>query len=92
MGIWKFMITYNEIPAVLEQIQRDLQRVLSLLDSQKEKGKDDDTLLTRQDVKGLLKVSFATIHNWAKTKRLKKFNLGGRVYYRYRDIMDMLKM
>ena len=86
------MITYNEIPAVLEQIQQDLKRVLSLLDSQKEKSKDDDTLLTRQDVKSLLKVSVGTIHNWVKSKRLKKFCLGGRVYFRYRDIMDMLKM
>ena len=86
------MITHNDVPAVLEQIQQDLQRVLFLLDSAKEKSKDDETLLTRQDVKGLLKVSLATIHNWVKTKRLKKLNLGGRVYFRYRDIMDMLKM
>ena len=86
------MITFNEVPAVLEQIQQDLQRVLSLLDKQKEKSRDEDTLLTRQDVKTLLKVSIGTIHNWVKTKRLKKFCLGGRVYFRYRDIMDMLKM
>ena len=86
------MLTFNELPAVLEQIQQDLQRVLSLLDNQKEMSKGHDTLLTRQDVKGLLKVSLATIHNWVKTKRLKKLNLGGRVYFRYRDIMDMLKM
>jgi hypothetical protein len=85
------MITYNEIPAVLEQIQRDLQRVLSLLDSQKEKSKDDDTLMTRQEVVALFKIHMSTLYNWLKSKRLKRICLGGRVYFRYKDIMDIIK-
>jgi two-component sensor histidine kinase len=84
------MITYNEIPAVLEQIQQDLQRVLSLLDNQKEKSKDEETLLTRQDVKSLFKIHISTLYNWVKSKRLQQISFGGRVYFRRKDIMDLL--
>ena len=84
------MITHNDVPAVLEQIQQDLQRVLSILDNQKEKSKDDETLLTRQDVKSLFKIHISTLYNWVKSKRLKQISFGGRVYFRRKDIMDLL--
>ena len=84
------MITHNDVPAVLEQIQQDLQRVLFLLDSAKERSKDDETLLTRQDVKSLFKIHISTLYNWVKSKRLKQISFGGRVYFRRKDIMDLL--
>ena len=84
------MITHNDVPAVLEQIQQDLQRVLFLLDSAKEKSKDDETLLTRQDVKSLFKIHISTLYKWVKSKRLKQISFGGRVYFRRKDIMDLL--
>lgn len=84
------MITHNDVPAVLEQIQQDLQRVLFLLDSAKEKSKDDETLLTRQDVKSLFKIHISTLYNWVKSKRLQQISFGGRVYFRRKDIMDLL--
>ena len=84
------MITHNDVPAVLEQIQQDLQRVLFLLDSAKEKSKDDETLLTRQDVKSLFKIHISTLYNWVKSKRLKQISFGGRVYFRRKDIMELL--
>ena len=84
-------ITHNDVPAVLEQIQQDLQRVLFLLDSAKEKSKDDDTLMTRQEVVALFKIHMSTLYNWLKSKRLKRICLGGRVYFRYKDIMDIIK-
>ena len=84
------MITFNEVPAVLEQIQQDLQRVLFLLDSAKEKSKDDETLLTRQDVKSLFKIHISTLYNWVKSKRLQQISFGGRVYFRRKDVMDLL--
>ena len=84
------MITHNDVPAVLEQIQQDLQRVLSLLDKQKEKSRDEDTLLTRQDVKSLFKIHISTLYNWVKSKRLQQISFGGRVYFRRKDVMDLL--
>ena len=85
------MITHNDVPAALEQIQQDLQRVLFLLDSAKEKSKNDDTLMTRQEVVALFKIHMSTLYNWLKSKRLKRICLGGRVYFRYKDIMDIIK-
>jgi Helix-turn-helix domain len=84
------MVTHNDVPAVLEQIQQDLQRVLSILDNQNEKSKEDETLLTRQDVKSLFKIHISTLYNWVKSKRLKQISFGGRVYFRRKEIMDLL--
>ena len=84
------MITHNDVPAVLEQIQQDLQRVLSILDNQKEKSKDEETLLTRQDVKCLFNIHISPLYNWVKSKRLQQISFGGRVYFRRKDIMDLL--
>ena len=85
------MVTYNEIPTVLEQIQKDLQRILSLLSKESTEDEKQNDLLTRKDVCELLKIRLSTLHNWVKARRLKKYCIGGRVYFKYRDIMDMLK-
>jgi len=85
------MVTYNEIPAVLEQIQKDLQHILSLLSKGNVETEKQDDLLTRKDVCELLKIRLSTLHNWVKARRLKKYCIGGRVYFRHRDIMDLLK-
>ena len=85
------MVTYNEIPAVLEQIQKDLQHILSLLNKESADTEKQDDLLTRKDVCELLKIRLSTLHNWVNARRLKKYCIGGRVYFRHRDIMDLLK-
>jgi excisionase family DNA binding protein len=85
------MVTYNEIPAVLEQIQKDLQHILSLLSKVNVETEKQDDLLTRKDVCELLKIRLSTLHNWVKARRLKKYCIGGRVYFKYQDIMDLLK-
>jgi excisionase family DNA binding protein len=85
------MVTYNEIPAVLEQIQKDLRHILNLLSKEGDDHDKKNDLLTRQDVCALLKIRLSTLHNWVKARRLKKYCIGGRVYFRHRDIMDLLK-
>jgi excisionase family DNA binding protein len=85
------MVTYNEIPAVLEQIQKDLQHILSLLKKEGGETEKQDDLLTRKDVCELLKIRLSTLHNWVKARRIKKYCIGGRVYFKYQEIMDLLK-
>ncbi len=43
-------------------------------------------LLTRNEVKDLLKVDLSTIHNWTKKGKLKAYGIGNRVYYKRHEI------
>lgn len=49
------------------------------------------TLLTRKATADLLKVSYATLHNWEKNNVLVPRRTGGRVYYRQADIDAAMK-
>ena len=85
------MITFNEMPSAIEQIQSDLRSVLALLQNSDKKDELTPTLLTRREVTRMLKIDASTLHNWVKAKRLTKLCLGGRVYFQLQDIMDVLK-
>ena len=48
--------------------------------------KTPEELLTRNEVKDLLKVDLSTVHNLTKRKILIKYGCGGRVYYKRSEI------
>jgi len=48
-----------------------------------------NVLLTRQEVADYFQVSFQTLHNWKRHKKLIPINVGTRVYYRKSDIDDI---
>lgn len=49
--------------------------------------------LTREEVSELLKISLSTIHNWTKRGIIHPYQIGGRVYYKARDIeSSMIKL
>lgn len=86
------MVTHNDIPAVLEQMQKDLERILRMLSHSDENSKDSqDRLMTRSEVCSWLKIGKSTLHNWVLARRIKKYCLGGRVYFKYFEIMEILK-
>jgi len=47
-------------------------------------------LLTRAEVANLLNISIATLWNWEKQGILKKYGIGGRVYYKKSEILESL--
>ena len=54
------------------------------------KGKEQNDLLTRKEVRELLKISFPTLHEFTKTGKIKAYRLGGRVFYKKQEIVDSL--
>ena len=62
----------------LENLKRELQ------------VKESNVYLTRNEVATMLKIDLSTVHNWTKKGKLKSLGLGGRVYYRLKDIEEAL--
>lgn len=53
--------------------------------------KEPVELLTRNEVKDLLKVDLSTVHNWTKRGKLKAYGLGNRVYYKRSEVEEAIK-
>lgn len=54
------------------------------------KPKQPNEYLTRSEVAEMFKVDISTIHNWCKSKKLKPFGIGSRVYFLRSDIEKSL--
>lgn len=53
--------------------------------------KKPNEYLTRKEVAELFSVDISTIHHWCKSKRLKPYGIGSRVYFLRSDIEKSLK-
>jgi excisionase family DNA binding protein len=52
---------------------------------------ESDTLLTRQEVSALLKVSYPTLWSWNKSGVLRAQKIGKKVFYNKDDVMRQLR-
>jgi len=52
--------------------------------------KEPTEYLTRNEVKKLLKVDLSTVHNWTKKGKLKAYGIGHRVYYKRKEVEQVL--
>ncbi|MGG5577146.1 helix-turn-helix domain-containing protein [Myroides sp. C15-4] len=52
---------------------------------------ENNTLLTRQDVAQLLRISLPTLNTYTKDGKLKAYRIGGRVLYKKAEVESMLK-
>jgi len=84
------MITFNEIPAAISQLQADLKELITYIKGN-EVSEPSSEFITRQELAAMLKVNLSTIHNWVKTRRIKKYCLGGRVYFNRQEIITYLQ-
>lgn len=53
--------------------------------------KQNDEILTRQEVADYLKISLVTIHSWNKHGILNPIRMGNRIFYKKQDILDVLE-
>lgn len=60
----------------------------SILDLAEQKNNE---LLKIEDVMRIMKVSKKTVNNWVKKKKLRCHWLGGKLYFKMKDIMDSLE-
>ena len=79
---------------VFETTQDQLvARVVNELKNELKQATFTKQYLTREEVSELLKISLSTIHNWTKRGILQPYQIGGRVYYKARDIeSSMIKL
>lgn len=52
--------------------------------------KEPTVYLTRKEVCQLLQIDFSTLHRWAKRGKLTAYGIGNRVYYKRKEIEDLL--
>ena len=49
-----------------------------------------EVLLSREETKQYLSITYPTLRKWTKDGILKCYQLGGRVYYKLHEILDAL--
>ena len=52
--------------------------------------KEPNEYLTRNEVAAMLKIDLSTLHNWTKSKRLRSYGIGGRVYYKRAEVEEAI--
>ena len=65
--------------------ENTLEEPRVLIDQEK-----DENLLTRKQAKELLNISFPTLSDWTKKKKIKSYGIGRRVYYKKNEILESL--
>lgn len=48
-------------------------------------------LLTRKEAAEFLSISLSTLKNWTYDKLIKAYKLGGRIYYKRKELVKSLK-
>ena len=82
-------ITLEELESRLEsKLQVIIQNELAKI----EKNNSLDKLLSPKETIKLFNptISKVTLHNWTEQGKLKKYRIGGNVYYKYSEIMDAM--
>ncbi len=71
-----------------ESIAKHMEQIKKSIDALAEQR--DNELLKIEDAMAILKVSRKTINNWVESKKLRCHWLGGRLYFKMKDIMESL--
>lgn len=53
--------------------------------------KEPTEYLTRNEVASLLKVDLSTVHNWTKRNKLTSYGIGGRVFYKRKEVEAQIR-
>ena len=52
--------------------------------------KEPNEYLTRLEVSKLLKIDLSSVHNWSKKGILQPYQIGGRVYYKRKEVENAI--
>mgnify|MGYP003866207273 CR=1 FL=1 len=52
--------------------------------------KEPNEYLTRLEVSQMLKIDLSSVHNWTKREILTSYQIGGRVYYKRKEIENAI--
>lgn len=80
-------VTVDELAdAVADKLMFKIENYLKELSK-----KQNDDILTRQEVADYLRISLVTIHSWNKHGILNPIRMGNRIFYKKQDILDVLE-
>lgn len=79
-------------PITLEELEARFQKIVKEEISKKDTEATLEKLLSPEETRKLFSpaVSKVTLHNWAKQGRIKQHRLGGRVFYKYSEVLESL--
>jgi len=79
-------------PIPLEELEARFQKIIKEEISKKDQEATLEKLLSPEETRKLFSpaVSKVTLHHWAKQGRIKQHRLGGRVFYKYSEVLDSL--
>lgn len=83
-------INANEFLTRFEALEKGLEQLKNVLTPQN-KGKENEDFITRTETAKLLKVTVATVSDWAKKKVLKSYKCGNRVYFKRSEINEAIQ-
>ncbi len=75
-----------------QEYQSDIQYIKSELQDLKKnfQPQKPTEYLTRVEVSKMLKIDLSTCHNWTKKQILISYQIGGRVYYKRKEIENAI--
>jgi hypothetical protein len=79
-------------PIPLEELEARFQRIVKEEINKKDQEATLERLLSPEETRKLFAppVSKVTLHHWAKQGRIKQHRIGGRVFYKYSEVLDSL--
>jgi hypothetical protein len=76
-------------PIRLEDLASTIEGIVNKAINQKQENDLAERLLSPEETCKLFnpQISKVTLHNWERQGRLKKYRMGGRVFYKYSEIL-----
>ncbi len=74
-----------------EEFYADLKSAVAEVLQEFKGNTTDQDYLTREEVCELLNINLTTLWKHTKSSRLKKYNLGRKVYYKKQEVLDAVK-
>ena len=84
------MKTIQLLSLTLEEFEGLIRAILESSQTDPKEENSFPTLITRSETARILGVSHVTIEKWSKQGHLKKYRLGGRVYFKREEVIHSL--
>lgn len=85
-------LKFEDLPQAMETVLEKLSLLELELEAIKEnyQPKEQEELMTRQEVADYFKINITTLWNWTKRGKLISYGIGYRVYYKRSEIESSL--
>lgn len=85
-----FVLSPINTDALIERIAERTAQLL-YLDPKFHQSDDEKDLMTRKETAEFLDVNLATLWRWTSQKKLKKYGIGNKVYYKRSEVLESIQ-